>query len=55
MASQAVDNQAYYEMNSFIRGLHVYQDMQTPVTSEVLLLNRQQENTHDKYAVAVIR
>ena len=39
-------------MNSFIRGLHIYQDVWTP--AEVLLLKREPENVHDKYAVAVI-
>ena len=35
MASQAVgENQACCEVNSFIRGLHIYQDVWTPVTSE---------------------
>ena len=56
MASQVVgDGQACYELNSFIRGLHVYQDVWTPVTGEVLLLNREPENILDKSTVAVIR
>ena len=54
MASQAVgENQACCEVNSFIRGLHIYQDVWTPVTGEVLLLTREPENVRDKYAVAV--
>ena len=56
MASQAVgDDQACYEVNSFIKGLHSYQDIWTPVISEVMLLKREPENVHGKYAVAVIR
>ena len=56
MASQAVgENQACCEVNSFIRGLHIYQDVWTPVTGKVLLLTREPENVCDKYAVAVIR
>ena len=52
MASQAVgDGQACYEVNLFIRGLHVYQNFWTPVTGEVLLLQREPDNVHDQYAV----
>ena len=56
MANQVVgDQQACYEVNSFIRGLHVYQDIWTPVVGEVLLLKREPDNSHDRYAVAVVR
>ena len=56
MASQAVgDGQACYEVNSFIRGLYAYQDVWTPATGEVLLLRREPENVHDKFAVAVVK
>ena len=56
MANQAVgDSQTCYEVNSFIRGLHVYQTIWTPVTGEVLLLKREPDNIHDKYAVVVVR
>ena len=53
MASQAVgENQVCCEVNSFIRGLHIYHDVWI---AEVLLLTREPENVRDKYAVAVIR
>ena len=56
MASQVVgDQQACYEVNSFVRGLHVYQDIWTPVVGEVLLLKREPDNAHDRYSVAVVR
>jgi len=56
MASQTTgDDQACYEVKSFIRGFHVYQDVWTPVIGELLLLKREPENVHDKHAVAVIR
>ena len=41
MASQAVgENQVCCEVNPFIRGLHIYQDVWTPVTGEA----REREN-----------
>ena len=56
MASQAVgEGQACYEVNSFIRGLHAYQAIWSPVTCEVLLLKRELDNIHDKLAVAFVR
>ena len=56
MANQVVgDQQACYEVNSFIRGLHVYQDIWTPVAGEVLLLKREPDNANDRHAVAVVR
>ena len=55
MANQVVgDQQACYEVNLFIRGLHVCQSIWTPVAGEVLLLKREPDNAYDRYAVAVI-
>ena len=56
MANQVVGGQqTCYEVNSFIRGLHVYQDIWTPVAGEVLLLKQESDNAHDTNAVAVVR
>ena len=56
MASQTLaDNQACCEVSSFIRGLHSYMNLWTPMPGEVLLLRREPENAYDKYAVAVVK
>ena len=54
MASQTVSD-CCCEVSSFIRGLHVYKAVWTPTLGEVLLLRREPENVHDKYAVAVVK
>jgi hypothetical protein len=43
------------EIDSFIRGYHVYKDDWTPFTGEHLLLRREPDNASDKSAVAVIK
>ena len=56
MASQTLaDNQACCEVSSFIRGLHFYMNLWTPMPGEVLLLRREPENAYGKYAVAVVK
>ena len=42
-------------LTSFIRGHHVYCQEWTPAVGEVLALKRQPDNSHDKFAVAVIK
>ena len=44
-----------YKKESVIRGHHVYKKCWTPVTGEVLPVEREENNQHDQYAVAVTR
>lgn len=43
------------ELQSYIRGQHVYKDVWTPVVGEVLLLQREPDNVRDNRAVAVLK
>ena len=43
------------ELQSFIRGHHVYKDVWMPVIGEVLLLRREPSNVKDSYAVAIVK
>ncbi len=43
------------ELQSYIRGQHVYKDVWTPVVGEVLLLKREPNNVRDNCAVAVLK
>ena len=42
-----------YEVDSCIRGYHVYQDTWTPLVGEELHCKREEENIQDRYAVVV--
>ena len=42
-----------YEVDSCVRGYHVYQDTWTPLVGEELHCEREEENIHDRYAVVV--
>jgi hypothetical protein len=44
-----------FEICSFVRGYHAYQDIWTPIIGEQLVLGREPTNTHDDEAVAVFR
>lgn len=55
MASQIPGNSlSVAEVQSYIRGYHVYMDVWTPSIGETLLLRREPENPNDKSAVAVV-
>ena len=60
MASQPVASSSRYshtdfiEIHSFVRGLHAYLDVWEPRIGEVLLLQRESDNSEDKLAVAVL-
>ena len=43
------------EVESVVRGHHVYKAVWTPVIGEELLLEAEDDNVHDKYAVCVVR
>ena len=42
-----------YELESVLRGHHVSKMFWTPVVGEILQVARQEENMHDKFAVAL--
>ena len=42
-----------YEIDSCVRGFHIYQDIWTPVIGEELLCEREEGNRNDRYAVSV--
>ena len=47
--------QRQYDLNSFVRGLYAYMDIWTPkVGGENFCLNPENENQHDKFAVAIV-
>ena len=55
MASQnPASDTAIYEVHSFVRGLHAYKDIWTPVVGEILRLRREPDNIRDRHAVAVM-
>ena len=45
--------EAEFETDSSVRGYHVYQDNWTPVIGERLNCEREEENSRDRYAVAI--
>ena len=57
MASQPVSDSRLVtlEVESFIRGYHVYKDKWIPFRGEVLRLRREPNNVVDKFAVAVTK
>ena len=44
-----------YEMESVVRGHHIYKVVWTPVIGEELLLQPEDDNEHDRYAVSLLR
>lgn len=44
-----------YCFRSYIRGYHQYKEIWEPTIGEILLLKTEEENTHDRFAVAVQR
>ena len=52
MATQCSDS---YEKTSVIRGHHIYKSIWTPIIGEELVLEAQDDNEHDKHAVAVVK
>uniref|UniRef100_A0A1X7UPP5 HIRAN domain-containing protein n=1 Tax=Amphimedon queenslandica TaxID=400682 RepID=A0A1X7UPP5_AMPQE len=54
MASQPVASGTAI-INSYIRGYHAYMEVWTPKIGEVLVVKREAENPHHRYAVAIIK
>ena len=47
--------QKQYDLDSFVRGYHAYMDIWTPkVGDENFCLKSENENQHDKFAVAIL-
>ena len=44
-----------YTMESVIRGHHIYESIQHPILGEQLTLEREDENSHDRHAVSVMK
>lgn len=44
-----------WEMESYVKGYHVYRSFWTPIIDEILETRRQPENQMDKYAVCVLK
>ena len=44
-----------HELESCVRGHHIYKEVWTPVTGEVLSCARETVNLHDHFAVKVLR
>ncbi len=43
------------EINSIIRGHHVYKQVWTPFLGEIVSLHHESENNHDSHAVAIMK
>ena len=43
-----------FTTDSMVRGHHVNQEVWTPITGEYLVCAREEENSQDRYAVAVL-
>ena len=51
----ALSVRSVYKKESVVRGHHIYQKSWTPVIGEVLTVEREENNQHDDYAVAVTK
>ena len=49
------DHMATYEKSSVVKGHHIYKFVWTPVIGEELQTKLEQNNEHDRHAVAVMR
>ena len=54
MASEIVDG-GFFQLDSFVRGHHVYHTSWTPHFGEVLPVKRELANEYDRFAVAVLK
>ena len=55
MAMAAGDEEAVFHLESTIRGHHVYKTIWTPTVGEALQVVQEPSNSHDAYAVAILR
>lgn len=44
-----------FEVESCVRGFHIYKDFWTPAIGEVLVCTRERRNAVDRYAVSVVK
>ena len=54
MATSSVDDEESFQLESAVRGHHVYESVWTPFVGQLLQVQSESENSHDVYAVAVI-
>ena len=59
MASQPIsrgkEDIAFLDVQSYVRGYHTYQDIWDPFIGEVLPLEREPNNSEDRFTVAIKR
>ena len=55
MASQEASGSSSYSLQSVVTGHHIYKSVWSPAIGERLPLAREEDNVHDRYAVAVIK
>ena len=49
------NNLQVFEIDSYVRGYHVYMDVWSPVIGETLLVKREPSNVKDQHAVAIVK
>ena len=50
-----IDKANSFSFNSYARGYHAYMKIWNPVDGEVLVYTQETDNSHDNYAVSIIR
>ena len=55
MASQVVGEGSCYEWPSYVRGYHECKSVWSPIVGELLRLTTELTNSHDPFAVAVLK
>lgn len=55
MASKTVGGGGLFQLESFVRGHHVYRTSWTPSVGEILPVKRELTNEYDPFAVAVLK
>ena len=54
MATRGFDEEESFQLESSVRGHHVFKSIWTPVVGQSLQVQAETENSHDAYAMAVI-
>ena len=54
MSSGTTDTGRSLRIPCYVRGYHVYQRIWNPFIGEVAIAVREQDNVHDRYAVAIL-
>ena len=50
-----IDEANCFSFNSYTRGYHAYMNIWNPVDGEILVCMRETNNSHDTYAVSIMR